>query len=207
MTGFDLFLSKSLSFKIKNKLEPNIQQKLKLDLFKKYGYSIKQSMLDFSKFNEKLIKILKSETPKFKKACLFEILNFEEIKKTLVMTIKDKSLVKQILEMIGDKESRKILEQVANKPLVVPEILKICKLSKTSGYRKINNLNRNGYLVITGFELTNKKRSVDKYTMFWEKIMIEIKEGTYMVKIKISMSVFNSSSIVQTIFKNGLKNY
>jgi len=123
------------------------------------------------------------------------------------MTIKDKSLVKQILEMIGDKESRKILEQVANKPLVVPEILKICKLSKTSGYRKINNLNRNGYLVITGFELTNKKRSVDKYTMFWEKIMIEIKEGTYMVKIKISMSVFNSSSIVQTIFKNGLKNY
>jgi len=83
LTGFDLFLSKSLSFKIKNKLEPNIQQKLKLDLFKKYGYSIKQSMLDFSKFNEKLIKILKSETPKFKKACLFEILNFEEIKKNI----------------------------------------------------------------------------------------------------------------------------
>ncbi len=37
--------------------------------------------------------------------------------------------------------------------------------------------------------------------------MIEMKEGTYIVKIKISMSVFNSSSVVQTIFKNGLKNY
>ena len=58
--------------------------------------------------------------------------------------------------------------------------------SKVSGYRKINNLNRNGYLVIIGFELTTKKRAVDKYTMFWEKIMIEMKEETYIVKIKIS---------------------
>jgi len=208
LTGIDLFLSKSLSFKIKNKLEPDIQQKLKLNLFKKYGYSIKQSILDFSKFDEELIKILKSDAVKFEKACMFEILNFEEIKKkSLVMTIKDKSLIKQILEMVGDKESRKILEQVAKKPLGVPEILEICELSKTSGYRKINSLNRNGYLVITGFELTSKKRAVDKYTMFWEKIMIEMKEGTYIVKIKISMSVFNSSSVVQTIFKNGLKNY
>ena len=121
------------------------------------------------------------------------------------MTIKDESLIKQILEMVGDKESRKILEQVAKKPLAVPEILEICKLSKTSGCRKINNLNRNGYLIITGFELTSKKRAVDKYTMFWEKIMIEMKEGTYIVKIKISMRVFNRSSVVQTIFKNGLK--
>jgi len=118
--------------------------------------------------------------------------------------IKDESLIKQILEMVGDKKSRKILEQVAKKPLAVPEILKICKLSKTSGYRKINNLSRNGYLVRTGFELTSKKRAVDKYTMFWEKVMIEIKEGTYFVKIKISMSVFYNSSVIQKIFKNGL---
>ena len=208
MAGIDLFLSKSLSFKIKNKLEPKIEHKLKLNLFKKYGYSIKQSILDFLKLDAELIKILKSESLKFEKDCIFEIINFEEIKKnSLVITIKDESLIKQILEMIGDKESRKILEQVAKKPLAVPKILEICKLSKTSGYRKINNLNRNGYLVITGFELTTKKRAVDKYTMFWEKIMIEMKEGKYIVKIKISMSVFNSSSIVQTIFKNGLKNY
>ena len=207
MTGIDLFLSKSLSFKIKNNLEPKIQHKLKLNLFKKYGYSIKQSILDFSKLDEELMKFLKSESLKFEKECIFEIIDFEEIKKnSLVMTIKDESLIKQILGMVGDKESREILEQVAKKPLAVPEILEICKLSKTSGYRKINNLNRNGYLVITGFELTTKKRAVDKYTMFWEKIMIEMKEGKYIVKIKISMSVFNNSSIVQTVFKNGLKN-
>ena len=191
---------------IKNNLEPNILQKLKLNLFKKYGYSIKQSILDFSKFDEELIEFLKSDSLKFEKDCLFEIINFEEIKKkSLVLSIKDESLIKQILEMLGDKESRQILEQVTKKPLAVPEILEICKLSKTSGYRKINNLNRNGYFIIAGFELTSKKRAVDKYTIFWEKIMIEMKEGSYIVKIKISMSVFNNSSVVQTIFKNGLK--
>ena len=38
--------------KIKKNLDPDIQQKLKMNLFKKYGYSIKQSIVDFSKFNE-----------------------------------------------------------------------------------------------------------------------------------------------------------
>ncbi len=207
MVGIDLFLAKSLSIKIKNNLEAKILQKLKLNLFKKYGYSIKQSIMDFSIFDEELKVFLKSDSLKFEKDCLFEILNFEEIKKnSLVLLIKDESLIKQILEMLGDKESRKILEQVAKKPLAVPEILKICKLSKTSGYRKINNLSRIGCLVRTGFELTSKKRAVDKYTMFWEKIIIEMKEGTYVVKIKISMSVFYNSSVIQKIFKNGLAN-
>jgi len=165
-------------------------------------------MLDFSKFDEELMGFLKLDSLKFEKDCIFEIINFAEIKKkSLVITIKDESLIKQILEMVGDKETRKILEEVAKKPLAVQEILEICKLSKTSGYRKINNLNRNGYLIIKGFELTSKKRAVDKYTMFWEKIMIEMKEGKYIIKIKISISVFNNSSIVQTIFKNGLKKY
>jgi len=63
-------------------------------------------------------------------------------------------------------------------------------------------LNRNGYLVRTGFELTSKKRAVDKYTMFWEKIIIEMKEGKYIVKIKISKKIFNSSSVIQVIYKN-----
>ena len=205
MAGIDLFLAKSLSSKIKNSLDSSTQQKLKLKLFKKYGYSIKQSIVDFSKFDEVLLEFLEADSLKFEKFCLMEILDFEEIKKkSVTMSIKDELLIKQILEMVGDKESRRVLEEVAKKPLSVPEILKICKLSKTSGYRKINNLNRNGYLVRTGFEFTTKKRAVDKYTMFWENIRIEMKEGTYIVKIKISKNIFNDSSVIQTIFKNGI---
>ena len=201
-----MFLAKSLSSKIKNNLEPDTQQKLKLKLFKKYGHSIKQSILDFSKLDEELLEFLKSDLMKFEKKCIFEILNFEEIRKnSLILSIKDELLIKQILEMLGDKESREILEQVAKKPLSVPEILKICKLSKTSGYRKINYLNRNGYLIRTGFGLTIKKRAVDKYTMFWEKITMEMKEGSYIIKIKISKKVFNNSTVIQTIFKNEIK--
>ena len=205
MSGIDLFLAKSLSLKIKNNLDSNTQQKLKMKLFKKYGYSIKQSIVDFSKFNDELLEFLKSDTLKFEKYCFSEILDVEDIKKkSVIIAIKDELLIKQVLEMIGDIESRSVLEQVAKKPLSVPEILEICKLSKTSGYRKINNLNRNGYLVRTGFELTSKKRAVDKYTVFWEKITIEMKEGTYIVKIKISKKIFNSSSVIQTIYKSGI---
>ena len=182
MSGIDLFLAKSLSLKIKNNLDSNTQQKLKMKLFKKYGYSIKQSIVDFSKFNDELLEFLKSDTLKFEKYCFSEILDVEDIKKkSVIIVIKDELLIKQILEMVGDIESRSVLEQVAKKPLSIPEIL-----------------------VRTGFELTSKKRAVDKYTMFWEKITIEMKEGTYIVKIKISKKIFNSSSVIQTIYKSGI---
>jgi len=59
LVGINLFLAKSLSFKIENNLEPKTQQKLKLNLFKKYGYSIKQSILDFSTLDEELKKAFK----------------------------------------------------------------------------------------------------------------------------------------------------
>jgi len=201
LSGIDLFLAKSLSSKIKKNLEPDIEKKLKLKLFKKYGFSIKQSMIDFSKFDKEFKEISKMDSKKFEEKCIFEIINFNEEKNSIILSIKEESLIKQFLEMIGDKELRSIIEQVGKKSLSVPEILKICKLSKTSGYRKINKLNRDGYLVITGFEFTTKKRAVDKYSLFWEKIIIEMKDGKYIVKIKISKNIFNDSSIIQTIFQ------
>jgi predicted transcriptional regulator len=200
LSGIDLLLAKSLSSKIKKKLEPKIEQKLKLQLFKKYGLSIKQSIEDFSKFNDILIEFLKSDSQKFETECLFEIISVDNFSgDSVIILIKDNSLVEQFLEAFGDKESRRIIEQVLKKPLLISEVLEICKLSKTSGYRKINSLIRNGFLIKTSHEMTNKNREISRYSMFYKKVNMEMENGRYIIKVKILKNIFENSTVIQTI--------
>lgn len=200
MSGIDLLLAKSLSSKIKRNLDSKTEEKINLRLFKKFGLSIKQSIEDFEKLDEILKEFLKSDSRKFEQDCLSEIIEFDDLKKdSLELVIKDKAIVEQFLEILGDKESRKIIEQTLKKPLLISEILDICKLSQTSGYRKINSLIRNGFLIKSGHELTTKKRVIYKYSMFCKKINIELEKEKYIVKVKISRDIFRDSSIIQTI--------
>jgi len=196
-----LLLAKSFTSKIKKNLDPNIDEKLKLRLFKKYGLSIKQSIENFSKLDNILKEFMNLDSQKFEKDCLSEIININNIKKNhSIIEIKDKFLIEKFLEIIGDKELRKIREETSKKSLLISEILKICKLSQTSGYRKINFLIRNGFLIKTGYELTIKKRKISKYSMICKKINMEIQEDKYIIKIKISKNIFEDSTIIKTIF-------
>jgi len=200
MAGVDLLIAKALSSKIKKNLDSKTEEKIKLRLFKKFGLSIKQSIENFEKFDEVLEEFLKSDSRKFEQDCLSEIIEFSDSKKdSSELLIKDKAIVEQFLEILGDKESRKIMEQTLKNPLLISEILDICKLSQTSGYRKINSLIRNGFLIKSGHELTSKKRVIYKYSMFCKKINIELEKEKYVVKVKISKDVFRDSSVIQTI--------
>jgi len=200
MPGIDLLIAKSLSSKIKKELESDIEQRLKMKLFNKYGLSIKQSIEDFTKFDDMLKEFLNSDPLQFEQNCLLEILSFDNPKKDFVsITIKDNSLTNLLLESLGDKESRKIIEQTSKKPLLISEILLFCKLSQTSGYRKINSLIRNGLLIQSGHELTSKKRVINRFSMFCKKINIEMEKEKIVVKVKVPKKIFESSTVIQTI--------
>ena len=200
MTGIDLLLAKSLSSKIKSNLESEVENKLKIKLFKKYGLSIKQSIENFSKFEEVLKEFLNANSTKFEEDCLFEILSLGNLKKDLItVTIKDKNLSELFMESFGDKESRKIIEQTLRNPLLISEILEACKLSQTSGYRKINAMIRNGLLIKSGHELTNKKRAIDKFSMFCKKINIEIQKDKCIIKVTVPKKTLDESTVIQTI--------
>jgi len=200
MPGIDLLIAKSLSYKIKKELESDIEQRLKMKLFNKYGLSVKQSIEDFSKFDEVLKEFLSFDALQFEQNCLFAILSFDNLKKDFVsITIKDNSLTNLFLELLGDKESRKIIGQTSRKSLLISEILLACKLSQTSGYRKINSLIRNGFLVKSGRELTNKKRAINRFSMFYKKINIEMEKDNCIVKVKVPKKIFKDSTVIQTI--------
>ena len=201
MVGIDELISKSLTEVIKNNLEPSIEKKVKMNLFKKYGLSINQSIKDFSKLDEILKKILRSDASKFEKKCLAEIITIKNQKNSFIVTIKDKNLINLVLEIFGDSEYRNIIESSFAKPLLITEIIDLCKISKTSGYRKINFLIRNGFLVHEGKELTVKRRTVEKFTTIFQKINFEMNKNQSFVKFVIPEKIFEQSSSIQIILR------
>ena len=201
MVGIDELISKSLTEVIKNNLDPSIEKKVKMNLFKKYGLSINQSIKDFSKLDEILKKVLRSDASKFEKKCLAEIITIKNQKNSFIVTIKDKNLINLVLEIFGDSEYRNIIESSFAKPLLITEIIDLCKISKTSGYRKINFLIRNGFLVHEGKELTVKRRTVEKFTTIFQKINFEMNKNKKFVKFVIPEKIFEQSSSIQIILR------
>ena len=199
MPGIDELISKSLASGIKGNLGPLLEKKVKIDLFKEYGTSIKQAISDFSKLDKILRVHLQSEASGFEQKCLGEIIALKSLNGSLTVTIKDKKMVNSILEILGDKEYRKIIESTLSKPLLISELINTLKLPKTSGYRKVNFLIRNGFLIDVGKELTMKRRSVQKYTTIFQKINFEMNPKQSFVKLSMSLKIIEQSSSIQII--------
>lgn len=199
MSEFDEFISTSLSEVIKKNLDPATEKKIKLSLFKKYGLSIKQSIKDFSKLNEVLKEELNSTTLIFEKKCLKEIITIKTRKNSTLIIIKDKNLINLMIDIFGDKEFRKILEVTMLSPLLISEIISHCNLPKTSGYRKVSNLIRNGILKSQKKEFTKKRRSIDRYSPIFQKLIFEINENQSKVSLELPTEILNQSSAIKII--------
>ena len=201
MAGIDELISKSLTEVIKNNLDPLIEKKVKMRLFKKYGLSINQAIKDFSKLDEILKNVLRSDASNFEQKCLAEIISIKNQKTSIIVTLKDKNLINLVLEIFGDSEYRNIIEYSFAKPLLITEIIDLCEISKTSGYRKINFLVRNGFLVQEGKELTVKRRTIEKFTTIFQKINFEMNKKNNFVKFVIPQKIFEQSSSIQIILR------
>ncbi len=202
MPGVDELISKSLSDVIKKNLEPHIEKKVKMKLFKKYGLSIQQAIKDFSKLDNVLTEFLKTETLNFEKKCLMDVISIKYSKNLCLVTIKNQNLIGTFFEILGDKEYRKIIESTISKPLLISEIIEQKKLPKTSGYRKINYLIRNGFLMGVKKEYTNKRRSVNRLIPIFEKLVLELNQNQSILKITVPKKIIEQSTSIQKIQKN-----
>lgn len=102
------------------------------------------------------------------------------------INIEEKSLIQLILETFVDPEKRKILNLILEKTLTVHEILDICEIPTTSGYRIINSLIKNGLLVkSSGDSLTNGKK-INKYKSIFEDVKVNIKKDKVSVYAKFA---------------------
>jgi hypothetical protein len=101
------------------------------------------------------------------------------------INIEEEHAIQLILEAFIEPVKKKILNLTMEKVLTVPEILEICEIPRTSGYREINFLKKNG-LLIKSFNRHNDARKICKYRSIFENIKINIEKDKVFVCAKFA---------------------
>ena len=198
MTGIDRLISTSLSEAIKKKLEKDDLKNLERTLFLKHGMSIKLSIEHFQNFTKVLKSIINVNEKKFVNECISEIIKIKKIDVGYKIRIIEQDLIDLILQVCGDSETRKIIGCVFSKDLTIPQILNECKVPKTSGYRKIENLIINGFILETGKVLSESKR-ISKYRCVFDEIKIEMQNNNVVVQGIVNSKIFDKSTSIALI--------
>ena len=197
----DNFLVPSLRKTIEKNLGKKTLNKIEQRLIERHGMSLVPAIEDFYKFDSVLREFFGAGADGLEIKFLQNLVKLEKAKNTNVewITIQEQELARTILESFGDHDKRAILNSVLDKPGIVADILKNCKIPQTSGYRKINSLIGVGLLIPNGQSITPDGKRVIKYETLFRNISIEIEKDYVKVKVQMKKDTIKNSSIFQVI--------
>ena len=201
MAGLDSLLARSLGAAIEDNLGEQTLHKIDNRLFEKYGITINQAILDFQKLDGVLREFFGGGADGLEKKIFENVCTLEKSKTNEQewMTVEDQFLSRVILEAFGDEDKKQILTALLEEPRIISEVLSICKVPQTSGYRKINWLIDNGLLTTCGFITTNDGKRVSKYTPVFENIKINIVKNKVTVRVQLNKESMNKSLLIPLI--------
>ena len=102
------------------------------------------------------------------------------------VTIKDPLLSLSIIKSIADKEKNKMINTAIRNSMTILKIIEISKVPKTSGYRRVKALIRDGLLIPDGYVKTNDGKKITKYRSLFENANISIEKNKVTVSIVTS---------------------
>jgi hypothetical protein len=203
MTEIDTFFASSLEKMIRDNLGDTTFHSIQNRLFEKYGVSVTESINDFTKLDSVLREFFGAGAEGLEKKFLDGIccIKSKQDKAENRFTISDPELSQSILKAFSDDEMSKILNASIGEPWTIAEILEKLKISKTSGYRKINFLIEQGLLIKSGYDLTTNRRTVDKYKSLFDNVNIDF-NNKVTVNVQFTPEVIVNSSVLQTVYGN-----
>ncbi len=199
MSGIDKLLAKSLSAALKAKIAQKTLLELEIRLFEKHGISIKQSIEKFQKLDSTLSEFLGSESRKLEKECFENICSIKNLDKDYQIVLKDKPLNKIVFDCWGDIENQKILNVILNESFTAPELVTKSKISKTSGYRNINSLIKEGLIVNDGTSRTDDGKIIPKHKSVFDQVTITISTDKISISGLVRKKFINESSVCQLV--------
>jgi hypothetical protein len=204
MTGFDSLIGKSLVHIIQKNLGQSTLEKIENRVYEKFGTNLTQVSNDFPKLDAVLREFFGDGAKGMERQLLQHIISVQQNKmeKKEWITIEDSQINRIILEAIGDDDKKNILNAVLDKSRVISEILEICKIPQTSGYRKVNNLIQNGLLIINGHEITEDGRTINKYQTVFDNIQIQVEKNKVIVQVQLAREYLDNSQIFTMNFQN-----
>ncbi len=201
MAGFDSLIGKSLGDIVRNNLGQKTSDKIEQRLVEKHGITLNKAVEDFPKLDSVLREFFGEGAEGLEKQFLQHMVAIEQAKKESKewITIEDRHLTKLILESFGDDDKKNILNAVLDQPKIISDILESCKIPQTSGYRKVNSLIQDGFLMVNGYEMTHDGKRVSKYVSIFENIRIQIEKNKVMVQVQLTKESINNSMVIQLL--------
>ena len=189
MPGLDHIIAKSLSDIIEKNLGIKTVQKIEQRLFEKYGISWNQSLEEFEKLDFVLRELFGNVGAKGLEQRFCESIFDSKIKNTAEewITISDPTVNSIIMQTFGDLEKKKIIDALLSTPKIIYEVIKECNLPQTSGYRKINQLIDDGFLIPIAYEIKENKK-IFKYICVFKNLKIEITSNKIKVRVQLNES-------------------
>lgn len=204
MSGFDSLIGRSLVHIIRKNLGQSTLEQIESRVYEKFGTNLTQVSNDFPKLDSILREFFGDGAKGVERQLLQHIISVDKNKaeRKEWITIEDTHINKIILEAIGDDDKKNILNSVIDKPRIISDILDICNIPQTSGYRKVNNMIQNGLLIINGHEITNDGRTINKYQTVFDNIQIHVEKDKMIVQVQLTRKYLDNSSIFAMHFQN-----
>jgi uncharacterized protein YfbU (UPF0304 family) len=198
VNGLDDFLVKSIILAIKDEISAERVQSLEQKLERKHG--VKFSDL-FNKYDEVKNSLFEFECELIEDEILREFLTVEEepVSSEEWLVIKNKQLTERILKTFADVDKKLILDLTRDSAETIPKILSLCNLPNTSGYRKMNQLVEDGFVIAVGLSETFEGKRALVYKSIIQKIQIIINKNEIYAKLLVPKDILTSSQIVMAI--------
>jgi len=203
MGGLDRLLARSLEITIRDNLGKQSTEKIEARLFEKYGISLTEGIEEFQKIDAVLREFFGAGADGLEEKFMQEICNIKsKTKGDDWFSINDESASQKILESFGDDDKASIIKSVTDDTKTISDILDVCKIPQTSGYRKINQLIKDGLLVANGHTISPEGRKVIRYGSLFNNIRINIVKNRVSIDIQLNGPQFkqSSSSVLQVIY-------
>lgn len=196
MTGLDRLFAKSLDAIIRENLGSRTVQKIENRLFEKFGITLTESLEQFQKLDSVLREYFGAAADGLEQKFLKSVCTINPTDGETWLVIDNPVLTGIILGSFGDDDKKKILSALNGNPLIVSQIIDLCSIAQTSGYRKVNSLIDDGLLVPSGYITTNDGKKVSKYRSVFDNIKIDIVKNKITVSLRLAKDDLSTSTVL-----------
>lgn len=198
MDGMDRLLFNSLLRTMEKEIDSKKIRDMEERLASQHGLGFEDV---FYKFDEMRCLLFEFETElkNIEDKILQDCVTADSDDGSIWLTVKNRHLTELILRTFADEGKKQILDTTRQRAESMPRILTLCKMPSTSGYRKLNQLISDGFVIPTGLAETFEGKRAITYRSVIEQLQIIIERNVIVAKIKITKETFLSSKLVQAL--------
>ena len=199
--GLDTLLLRAIFQSIQDGIDSEKIRNINLRLKQEHGLTFQDLFNRFDEMHAVLQKF-ESNLKDIEDKILRNFLTVEKSTNTETwITIRDKHLAEMILKTYADADKKMILDFTRDHSETIPKILNLCNLPNTSGYRKMNQLIEDGFIVPTGLAESFEGKRAILYKSVIQKIQININKDRVVTSISIPKESIRSSQVINMVLR------